>query len=241
MVENVGVRAAHGGSGWARCCFAAAVALLGGCVSLPSGSAPPTSASTLVELPASVRQYLFRLVYDSGGGRVSLRVVLRRMSDDRFQLAASDVAGRAVFGLDYTSQRAVLVDHRAGIYCIGGPGLRLTEVHPSELPLAALPRVLRGELPVPRSGLEASVVRKEELVDAEGRRWRAGYEGDALARWSLLDAEGPALWWTRQNDGGILSRRGGEQYRWTLIVAEDAARPLADIVPAGFAEGVCDE
>lgn len=200
-----------------------------------------TSASTVEKSPASVRQYLFRLVYDSGGGRVSLRVVLRRVSDDRFQLAASDVAGRPVFGLDYAGERAVLVDHRAGIYCTGGPGLRLTEVHPSELPLAALPRILLGSLPVPRSGLEAPVVRSEELVDAEGRRWRAGYEGEVLARWSLLDAEGPALWWKRQDDGGILSRRGGEQYRWTLIVAEDAAQPLADIVPVDFAEGVCRE
>jgi hypothetical protein len=181
------------------------------------------------------------MVYDGGGGRVSLRVVLRRAGDDRFQLTASDVAGRLVFGLDYAGDQAVLVDHRAAMYCVGGPGLRLTEVHPSELPLAALPRVLRGRLPVARSALKPSGARKDEWIDSARRRWRVHHDAEVLARWSLFDAEGPVLWWARQGDGGILSRRGGEQYRWTLIVTEDAAHPLADIVPEGFAEGVCGD
>ncbi len=212
------------------------VALLGACASSARRGAPSAPAPRAAESSTSVRQSLFRLVYDSGGGRVSLRVVLRRVSDDRFQLSAADIAGRPVFGLDYDSQRAVLVDHRAGIYCLGGPRLRLTEVHPSELPLAALPRVLSGRLPVaPAQG------GREEFVDDEGRRWRAGYREEILDRWALLDGDGPALWWSRQGDGGILSRRGGEQYRWILVVREEGAKPLSEMIPEGFVEGVCGD
>ncbi|MDH3403835.1 MAG: hypothetical protein OEP45_09495 [Acidobacteriota bacterium] len=214
--------------------------LLAGCASVPApGVSPRTPPGPAAAAATATRQLLYRLVYDGGEGRVPLRVVLRRAGEERFQLAVSDLAGRAVFGVDSVGDRAVLVDHRARIWCVSGPELELTEVYPAELPLAALPRVLGGELPVPSSELRLSGDRADELLDGAGRRWRAVRDGELLVAWTLLDAQGPALWWTRQDDGGILSRRGGGQYRWTLVVAEEATGPLADLVPKGFAEGVC--
>ena len=184
-----------------------------------------------------VEQALYRLTYEGGGGRTSLKVILRRSPDRRFQLVFSDVVGRRVWSLDNSPQQTILVDHRAGTYCASGPELSLPDVHPQELPLAAIPRVLAGQLPTE----EDPVAGSDEFVDAGGRRWRASRRGGELVAWSLLDDAGPALWWTRDREGGILSRRGGEQYRWKLVVSEISLEPLRDIVPEGFAEVTCDE
>jgi hypothetical protein len=183
----------------------------------------------------AVAQYLYRLTYDGGGGRISLRVVLRTTDSERFQMAVSDITGRQVWGLDFQSGRSVLVDHREKIFCVSGSGLRLDAVHPQELPLEALPRVLAGEPPVDPG---APV---EEFEDAAGRRWRLSYEAEELSSWSLVTDDGPTLWWIRQTDGGILSRRGGEQYRWTTLVVEPSTQPIRDIIPDGYAEGVCSD
>lgn len=202
---------------------------------------PPTPVSGTVAVGAEdtlgVEQSLYRLTFDRGGGRTSLKVVLRRSLGRRFQVVFSDVAGRRVWSLDHSPQRAILVDHRAGTYCISGPGLSLPEVHPRELPLAAIPKVLAGELPI----AENLVAGSDEFVDESGRRWRVSHSEGELVAWSLLDDAGPALWWARDREGGILSRRGGEQYRWKLVVTEASSDPLREIVPAGFAEGTCSE
>ena len=79
------------------------------------------------------------------------------------------------------------------------------------------------------------------FIDSAGRRWRASHESGVLVSWSLYDEEGPSVWWIRQRGGGILSRRGGQQYRWTKIVSEPTDQPFADVVPEGFAEGSCDD
>lgn len=184
---------------------------------------------------AAGEQRLYRLTYDGGGGRVSLRVVLRTSESQRFQIAVSDITGRQVWGLDFQGGRAVLVDHREKMFCVSGPDLHLDGVHPQELPLSALPRVLAGEPPVnPGSAVD-------EFEDEAGRRWRMRYEAGKLTAWSLVTADGPTLWWMRQKDGGILSRRGGEQYRWTGLVVEPSAQPLREIIPAGYIEGVCSD
>lgn len=191
-------------------------------------------------------QALYRLTYDSGEGRTGLKVVLRRSVGDRFQVVFSDVVGRRVWSLDHSPERAILVDHRAGTHCTSGSELSLPEVHPRELPLAAIPRVLAGRLPV-QPPVAAGGSRSEEgegneeFVDDAGRRWRLSRRGDELVAWSLLDTSGPALWWARDREGGILSRRGGEQYRWSLVVLEPSSTPLGDIVPVGSVEGVCDD
>jgi hypothetical protein len=226
----------------------AAVALALGTLACASAPAPPPSPAPpssepvappadAVEQPAqAVEQRLYRLVLDRGEGRVSLRVVLRATDGPRYQIAVSDVAGRAVWGLDFAPGRSVLVDHRERLFCVEGSDVHLTEVHPEEVPLAALPRILRGELPVePPADAGAS------FRDAQGRRWGRTLDGETLRAWTLYDAAGPAVWWTRDEEGGILSRRGGEQYRWVEVVAEPAAGPLPDIVPAGFTEGVCSD
>jgi hypothetical protein len=215
-------------------------ALIAGCASIRlDGPAPPSPAGAPAE-DVFGEQRLFRMTYDGGGGRLSLRVVLRTAGLSRFQVAVTDIAGRKVWGLDYHPDRATLVDHREKMFCVSGPGLRLTDVHPMELPLEALPRVLDGMLPV--AAVEASEDSgHEELVDAAGRRYRVAYEGAELVGWTLLDEDGPAVWWTRQVDGGILSRRGGEQYRWARVVVEPRTQPLRNIVPEGFVEGVCNE
>ncbi len=193
------------------------------------------SGPQLAEEVIASRQSLYRLSYDGGEGRVGLRVVLREALGERFQLTASDLAGRTVWGLDHRRDRVVLVDHRERRYCVTDPGFALDDLHPKELPLMALPRVLAGQLPVP-----APADAQEEWTDAAGGRWRATYDDDEISGWLLSDDKGPAVWWTRQRNGGILSRRGGEQYRWTLIVSEEIRQALRDPVPAGFEEGVCD-
>ena len=199
------------------------------CASVPAPVALRTAEETAGE------QRLYRLTYDGGIGRVSLRVVLRTTGSERFQIAVSDIVGRQVWGLDFRPGRSVLVDHRERKFCVSGSGLRLDDIHPQELPLAALPRVLAGELPVdPGSAVD-------EFEDEAGRRWRMSYEAGRLTSWSLVNADGPTLWWIRQKDGGILSRRGGEQYRWTTLVVEPSAQPLREIIPEGYAEGACSD
>ena len=186
---------------------------------------------------ANGEQRLYRLTYDGGDGRVTLRVVLRTAGGERFQIAASDLVGRRVSGLDYNGDRSVLVDYRRRTYCIAGSELRLPAVHPELLPLSALPRVLDGQLPVaPAPGQSAT-----EFVDRGGRRWLASYDGDELTAWTLFDSDGPAVWWSAQKGGGILSQRGGAQYRWVLSVAEVTREPLAEIIPEEFAQGACPE
>ena len=217
------------------------VALGVACASAPSRHARPEPGVApadreLAETPG-LRQSLYRLTYDGGEGRTSLKVVVRESVSERFQITVSDVAGRRVWSLDHAPQRVVLVDHRAGSFCVSGPSLSLPDVHPQELPLAAIPRLLAGLFPL----AEESTRQSDEWVDAEGRQWRQAREDGVLQSWSLLDSDGPALWWSRESDGGILSRRGGEQYRWRLIVREDAVTALGDVVPEGFAEGVCDD
>jgi hypothetical protein len=209
----------------------------------PPAPAPAAPVPAPVDAAAAVEQRLYRLVYDGGEGRVGLRVVLRTTAGPRYQIAVSDVAGRRVWGLDYDSERTILVDHRERLFCVAGPDLRFTDVHPEELPLAALPRVLRGELPVEvpveMPDAAGATTTGDDFQDAAGRLWRRQLADGVLHGWTLFDDGGPALWWTRQADGGILSRRGGEQYRWTEVVVEPAAGQLPDIVPAGFAEGTC--
>lgn len=208
-----------------------------GCASMNvAGPATATSAD-VGAAEGGGEQALYRLIHDGGEGRTSLKVVLRRALGPRFQLVFSDVAGRRVWSLDHSPEAVTLVDHRAGVYCIEGPDLRLPEVHPQELPLAVIPRVLAGLLPVdPGPDSEDG-----EFVDPAGRRWRASSDGGKLMAWSLLDGGGPSLWWTRDREGGILSQRGGVQYRWQLIVREASSEPLRDIVPAGFDKGTCGD
>jgi hypothetical protein len=182
-----------------------------------------------------VEQRLYRLVYDGGEGRVSLRVVLRLTAGVRYQMVVSDIAGRTLWGIDHYPEMTFLADHRERSYCVASPDLPLSSLHPDEVSLDALPRVLAGELPV---AVPADA--GDDFTDAAGSHWRRSVDdGGALRSWTLFDADGPAVWWTRQEGGGILSRRGGEQYRWTLVVAEPAGGAPPGIVPAGFTDTDC--
>lgn len=207
-----------------------------GGTSLAAPTGAPAGSSGTVPASAAGSQALYRLTHDGGDGRTSLKVVLRRGAGERFQVVLSDIAGRRVLSLDHSVGQVVLIDHREGSYCVTGPNLTLPEVHPEELPLAAVPRVLAGEFPID------GVVGNDdaELVDETGRRWRRLEDATGLVSWTLLDEEGPALWWSRDDDGGVLSRRDGEQYRWRLIVREATSGPLESLVPQGYVEGVCD-
>jgi hypothetical protein len=178
------------------------------------------------------------LTFDSGEGRTTLKVVVRVAASGRFQIVFSDLAGRRVWSLDYQGDQSILVDHRSNTYCVGGPELQVPDVQPVELPLAAVPRVLAGQLPVTGPGTGPGA--EDDFVDQRGRRWRAVYRGEDLVSWVLFDDLGASLWWQADREGGILSRRGGEQYRWNLVVSEPSAEPLRDVVPAGFDEGECD-
>ncbi len=217
----------------------AAVAALAVAAAACSGArwAPPTPAAGASASPSAVgeiRQSLYRLTYDGGDGRVSLRVVLRERGD-AFQLTAADIAGRTVWGIDHRDGRVLLIDHRERRFCEVDPSYSLVEVHPSELPLTALPRVLDGRLPVPPPEPGAEV-----WTDGGGATWSAEAGDGGPLGWTLYDGDEPVVWWQRTDDGGILSRRTGEQYRWRLAAREAVRAAWPDPVPDGFIRAVCD-
>ncbi len=135
----------------------------------------------------------------------------------------------------------LIVDHRARTFCSTRERPRIPEVILATLPPEVLPRVLRGALPVEPPG---GVGGAEELdfTDGDGNRWTATLDGGEVASWTLWENAAPAVWWSRQPRGGILSHRDGAQFRWRLTVAEPLADPdLTLEVPAGYLPADCDD
>ncbi len=167
--------------------------------------------------------------------------MLRLAAADRFQLAASDPFGRALWSFRLAEGEVLIVDHREKTFCATRESPRIPEVILATLPPAVLPRVLLGELPVE---LPAGAAGGEALdfTDAGGSRWTATLDGGEVASWTLWENAAPTLWWSRQPRGGILSHRDGAQFRWRLTVAEPLADPEPALeVPTDYLPVECDE
>ena len=185
----------------------------------------------------SPAQTLYRVRYDGAEGDGRLRLVLRQVGPERFQLRAADTFGRAVWALDYAGDEVLLLDHRNKRACVAGRELRVPELALRSLPLPAVARVLAGRTPLAApAGADPA-----DWTDAAGQRWTARWEGELLAAWTLWQGGEPRLWWSRQTDGGILSHRDGSQFRWRRTAREKMSpssyRRLE--APAAYERGEC--
>ncbi len=161
-------------------------------------------------------QTLYRVRYEGPEGAGSLRLVMRRVAADRFQLQASDTFGRAVWSLDLDGEEVLLVNHREKEACVSGSELRVPEMALRPLPLPAVARVLASQTPLPAPP-DAD---RTDWTDETGQRWTARWEDGSLASWMLWQAGEPQLWWSRQDQGGVLSHRDGSQFRWRQTARE---------------------
>lgn len=198
-----------------------------------SGASAPTPAAGTVAPGAGLAegeantQRLFRVRYQGPRGSGGLRLVLRLAASDRFSLAASDTLGRPVWSLGYAGGRTLVVDHRLQETCATGADVRVPEAALAPLPIEALPIVLLGRLPVAAAERDGPV----DLVDGQERRWTAKLEDGRPLTWTLWSAGEPSLWWLAQPDGGVLSHRGGSQFRWRQTVVEPLAEGLELLEP----------
>jgi hypothetical protein len=190
-----------------------------------STTAPPVvpqgGISELAQ-PAAA-QTLYRVHYEGSEGSGNLRLVMRQVAADRFQLKAADTFGRAVWSLDLDGEEVLLVNHRRRQACRSGDELRVPEVALRPLPLPAVARVLAAQTPLaPPPGVD-----REDWIDDAGQRWTARWQDGLLASWTLWQGGEPQLWWSRQPRGGVLSHRDGSQFRWRQTAREK-------LPPAGY-------
>jgi hypothetical protein len=218
---------------------AALVAL--GCAARPAPVAPPGSFALPWEVPAALagQQTLFRAHYRGPRGDGGFRLVLRLVDPSRYELAASDALGRQLWTLAADGEQALFLDHRAARACRLAGEVQLPDLGLPRLPLAGVPALLLGRLPVTPAGPPAPGA----FRDADGRRWTFTLRESDPVSWTLWDGDQASLFWSRQGGGAVLSaRREGAQLRWQTSQREPlAAPPAPPRVPAGFAEGSCDE
>jgi hypothetical protein len=238
--------------GWARAStfvngrawLALAVLAAAGCATAGPAGKPAGQASAAAELPLAAlptealgTQRLLRAQYDGPEGRGGFKMVLRLEHGDRYDLSAVDGAGRALWLLQVRGGEGLFQDLAEERFCRlrtaaalpGGLGL--------DLPLAALPRLLLGRLPVEVPRAEAA---KGSWQDGE-RKWAWSAPDGELTQWTLSEGGEPAVWWSRRGAEATLSvRRRVTQVRWQSSVTEPIGKPLAALVPpAGFEEGPC--
>lgn len=205
-----------------------------GACSSSSLRVPPTAGgSKSVVDPTEGRtgkQFLFRVQYSGPQGDGSLRLVLRQDSDSFFQLATADALGRSLWSLEVKDASTLFVDHRQQIFCLSDEDVRLGEVTLEMFPLASLPRILLGLMPVELSEGQLDEG-SQEYRDGQGRLWSVRTAAATVEAWTLWIDESPTLWWTRQGKGGILSHRDGSQFRWRQVIQESLGTTLAPLTP----------
>jgi hypothetical protein len=186
-------------------------------------------------------QHLFRVALSGQGAGGNGRLSLVLAAPDRYQLKAADALGRGLWNFEFGPAGWLLVDARRQLYCRGSGGPALPEVDLGVLPPEGLPALLLGFLPVPPATLDGSSATLHWL-DASGRRWTARRDDTRAVAWTLWQAERPLAWWTRVEDGGILSHRNGVQVRWREVAGEPVPGPVAALAPPmGYRETSCDE
>lgn len=168
-----------------------------------------------------------------------LRMILDVDSSERYAITTKDRFGRGLWRLESGSAGALLVDDRRKLYCRAADGVRIPEMALESLPLDELPAVLLGRLPanLVRSS-ETGESRADEYRDRRDRRWTVRGAPARPESWTVWESEEPWLWWRRhESDGGVLSHRGGSQFRWKLVAKEarsgvfETVEPGAQYVP----------
>lgn len=217
--------------------------LAGGCATAPPPrSAAPGAPAASLTLPAEAwaHQHLFRISYSGSGRDGSGKLTLYLDRPGRYLLRAADALGRTAWTLEAGETGFLLVDRRAETYCRGERVLELTELDLGPLPPDSLPAVLLGYLPVAVPGGAAGADGALSFRDEAGRRWSGRVSDGRVAGWTLHRDGEAWLWWTRDGDGGILSHRRGEQFRWRRAVSEPLAAPPPPLTPPeGYREIAC--
>lgn len=201
----------------------------------PSAVVPAGGISESLQ-PAAA-QTLYRVRYEGPEGSGSLRLVVRQVAADRFQLRAADTFGRAVWSLDLDGEQVLLVNHRRREACVSGSELRVPEVALRPLPLPAVARVLASRTPLPAPpGAD-----RADWTDQAGQRWTARWQDDLLVSWTLWQSGEPQLWWSRQDRVAVLSHRDGSQFRWRQTAREKLQPSTYKRIeaPAGYNFGRC--
>lgn len=224
-------------SAWTALALATALACAG-CASRPQAADSAVSPQA--------RQYLFRADFGKAGESLSLRLVLRVESHEQYRLAALDLAGRTLWSLAVEHGGFVLADHRRRTYCHArAERIPPVPLLPIEIPLAGLPDLLLGRLPVapPRAEVPSELERRVEFEDDRGQRWQAHLEGRRALAWSLADPFGrPMAWWQRADGvaGTLVAAQTGASLRWRLISAERPPSRWGGLTPPnGFTESDC--
>ncbi len=190
-------------------------------------------------------QALFRVEATTNeGDKISFRLVLRWESEERFQLAAADQAGRTHWSLTVEGGRVTFADHQNRLVCRAAASRRLRlPMLGLDLPPLATVRVLLGELPVP---LPATATRDENGVrfrDERGQLWTVAQGADHRPRgWQLERSRGKivASWQRGEVRDELRLPEAGLTLRWRLASTEQLPagwRPAP--APDGFREGEC--
>lgn len=194
------------------------------------------------EIPAAElgTQRLFRVHYDGPQGEGGIRLTLRLLAPDRYQVSATDLLGRSVWSLSVRGEDGLWLDSRGETFCRLHGSVALEAVPLSPFTLPSLPAVLLGRLPVaPEAGSSPSAEPgRLRFRDRQGRRWAVQVEDGAVTAWTMEVAGEPAVWWTWTAGESVLSdRREGVQIRWRQVVREPLAElPPPPRVPEAFAE-----
>lgn len=219
-----------------------AILLVTSCASAPGRRpASPGSPATLT-LPdaAFAHQYLFRLSHSGPGPDASGKLALYLDRPGRYLLRAADPLGRTAWTLEAGEDGFLLVDDRHQLYCRGERVLELTALDLGPLPPDSLPAVLLGYLPVVPPAQARSSRGALSFRDGRDRRWSVRVENGLPSSWTLERDDEALVWWTREGEGGILSHRRGEQFRWRRTVSEPLAAPPPRLVaPPAYRETVC--
>jgi hypothetical protein len=172
-----------------------------------------------------------------GSGRLSLYLV----SPARFELAAADAFGTPLWSLRAADGEGLLVEPRRRRACRIEGSFDLPDLPLAPLPLAAVPALLLGRLPIDAAEGRPSEA-AGELRDARGRRFTYAVDSGRLSAWTLWDEDRPALWWRRAAEESLLSARaGGYQVRWREVAREPLTRPPAGTEPPeGYALERCE-
>ncbi len=219
----------------------AALAALGCATATPTARPAGGGADQthLAALPAEAlgTQRLLRAQYDGPEGRAGFKLVLRLEQDDRYDLSAVDGAGRPLWQLQARGDEGLFADVAAERFCRLRTAAALPGGLALDLPLAALPRILLGRMPVevPHQAGESG-----SWSDG-GRRWTWSAPAGELRQWTLWEHGEPAVWWSRRGAEALLSVRArSTQVRWQPSVTESIGRPLGPLAaPAGSVEGPC--
>lgn len=200
-------------------------------------------------------QRLYRVQYSGPEGDLSFKLILYLESRERFRMQAADALGRKLWVLRVADPRQALwLNHRERTFCWADPATGLSFVPLTRLPLAAFPRLLLGRLPASPAADLRRAEGQLSYLDARGRTWVGTLDGDAPARWSLLEGDRPVAWWQRVGDPGdgsgddkarrpealFSDRVGQQQVRWKEVVSEPLGTALAaDPIPDGYREETC--